>query len=160
MNSNKLIRVKSEVSLTKRVLGSLFFLSLAMISLIIFCYTLYHLIESMINHQPVIVFSQSPMYFLGCIPVMFIGFFVVLFSNKINFSSKVFSIKIAGFFLVISFIFPQIMDYIVSSYIKDNHYLYCKKASEHRARYSKKIYTIDKQVCESEIEKRIKRIEG
>ncbi|SHO55418.1 hypothetical protein VQ7734_01146 [Vibrio quintilis] len=77
-----MIIVKKEISLGKRILGSLFFLSLSLISLLMFSFAMYRLMDSMINHKKVIVFSKSPMYLLGGVSIMFISFILVLFSNQ------------------------------------------------------------------------------
>ena len=139
-----------EWSLSKKVFGPIFLLGLSLICIFAFVGSSGLLLTGIINEDEIIIFGKNSMYTFGIgllfIPLTIISLITTI-KRKIIDVNRTLGKYILMIPMIVLFIFPQVVDYAVSSYMKKISYVYCQEQSIIKLEGSRYAFAKDKETC-------------
>ncbi|ASA56152.1 hypothetical protein [Vibrio gazogenes] len=151
--------MKEEITIPKALLGMILFGSVGTPCLILFCLSIYNLVDDFMSSPAIIEYERGALYGLGAGIVLlsvFSGFIVLLLYRKISPKAESRMSKGMALGLILIFTLPIVSGFILPSFIEAKGYQRCDKA-ERRASwpiYRTHIYTDNRQACERLIEEK------
>ncbi|NOQ78393.1 MAG: hypothetical protein GQ546_03225 [Gammaproteobacteria bacterium] len=121
-------------------------------ALIAFGYYALDVVLGLIYREDIIEFNKGAMYMLGAgLSAGLLTFFMVheLKGREVSKSYNKKATRLAMIFIGFIFLFPQLVDYVISYKVRDIDYIFCENRSYQWLHAQNKVFGINDEACEN-----------